>query len=27
MPLMSQLWMNLNWVTTWSHLGNPFNKK
>jgi hypothetical protein len=27
MPVMTQLWMILNWVTTWSHLGNSFKKK
>jgi hypothetical protein len=27
MPVITQLWMNLNWVNIWSHLGNPFCKK
>jgi hypothetical protein len=26
-PLMTRLWMILNWVTTRFHLGNPFYKK
>ncbi len=24
MPIMTQLWMNLNWVNIWFHLGNQF---
>ncbi len=27
MPITPQLWMNLNWVNIWFHLGNPFYKK
>jgi hypothetical protein len=27
MPVFTQLWMNLNWVNIWFHLGNPFCKK
>jgi hypothetical protein len=24
MPIITQLWMNLNWVNIWFHLGNQF---
>jgi len=27
MVIMTQLWMNLNWVNIWFHLGNPSCKK
>jgi len=27
MPVITQLWMNLNWVNIWFHLGNQFCKK
>jgi hypothetical protein len=27
MPVITQLWMNFNWVNIWFHLGNQFCKK
>jgi len=27
MPIITQLWMNLNWVNIWFHLGNQFCSK
>jgi hypothetical protein len=26
MPIMTQFWMNLNWVNIWFHPSNPFCK-
>jgi hypothetical protein len=27
MPVLTHLWMNLNWVSIWFHRGNQFHKK